>query len=101
MTAAALSPAARRDLLEAVNWIARDNPGAARALRRNVAKTAVVIAEHPDVGSPRPEIVPTPFRYMALTGFPYIVVYHSDRGPPVIARIPHGGRDLPEVLRDF
>jgi toxin ParE1/3/4 len=101
MIAAALSPAARRDLLEAANWIAKDNPSAARALRRSVAKAAITIAEHPAAGSPRPDIVPLPFRCMVLTGFPYVVVYHADRTPPVIARILHGARDLPEVLRDL
>ncbi|WP_428493397.1 type II toxin-antitoxin system RelE/ParE family toxin [Rhodopila sp.] len=75
MTAAPLSPAARRNLLQAVTWIATDNPSAARALRQSVAKIATTIAEHPHAVSQRLDIVPQPFRIIALTGFPYIVVY--------------------------
>ena len=101
MTAARLSPAARRDLLVAMKWITKDNPAAARALRQDVAKVAITIGEHPYAGSLRPEIVQAPFRCMPLTGFPYVIVYHADRRPPVIARILHSASDLPEILRDL
>jgi toxin ParE1/3/4 len=40
MSAAELSPRARRDLLAAVRWIAKDNPTAARALRDAVVRAA-------------------------------------------------------------
>jgi toxin ParE1/3/4 len=32
---------------------------------------------------------------------PYVVIHHADRHPPVIARILHGARDLPEILHDL
>jgi toxin ParE1/3/4 len=101
MTAASLSAADRRDLLEATRWIAEDNLSAARALRRSVVRAAMTIGEHPEIGSFRPEIVHAPFRCMPLVGFPYVVIYHADRRPPVIARILHGARDLPEILHDL
>jgi toxin ParE1/3/4 len=101
MTAASLSVTARRDLLAATRWIAEDNPSAARALRRSVVRAAMTIGEHPEIGSLRPEIVQPPFRCMPLVGFPYIMIYHADRRPPVIARILHAARDLPEILRDL
>ncbi len=99
MTAARLSPAARWDLLDATNWITKDNPAAARALRDGLAKAALTIGEHPEAGPLRLEIVNALFRCMALVGFPYVIVYQADRRPPVIARILHGARDLPEILR--
>jgi toxin ParE1/3/4 len=34
-----------------------------------------------------------------LTGFPYVIVYTAARNPPLIVRILHGARDLPEILR--
>ncbi len=101
MTAARLSPAARRDLLAAMKWITKDNPAAARALQQVVAKTAITIGEHPYAGSLRPDIVAAPFRCISLIGFPYVIVYHADRRPPLIARILHGARDLPVILRDL
>ncbi|MGE5517203.1 MAG: type II toxin-antitoxin system RelE/ParE family toxin [Bacteroidota bacterium] len=99
MTAAQLSPQARRDLLDAVHWIAKDNPAAARALRDGVVLAARRIGEFPELGQLRPELAGAPYRFVALTGFPYVIVYNADRRPPLVVRILHGARDLPEVLR--
>jgi toxin ParE1/3/4 len=101
MTPAALSPRARRDLLAAVRWIAADNPAAARALRDAVAKAAQRIGEHPQLGILRPDFVEEPYRFLMLTGFPYLIVYNAARTPPLIVRILHGARDLPALLRDL
>lgn len=101
MIPAELSPAARRDLLAAVRWIANDNPAAARALRDAVAKAAERIGEHPRIGTSRPALADEPYRFLTLTGFPYIIVYNADRRPPRIVRILHGARDLPEILREL
>ncbi|PGH52897.1 hypothetical protein CRT60_23450 [Azospirillum palustre] len=101
MTAAALSPAARRDLLAAIRWIAEDHPAAARALRDTVARAAHRIGAHPLAGAQRPELADPPYRFVSLTGFPYIVVYNSERRPPLIVRILHGARDLSILLGDL
>jgi toxin ParE1/3/4 len=101
MTDARLAPSARRDLLEASRWIAKDNPAAAAALREGVAKVAQTIGEHPHVGNLRPAVANAPYRFLGLTGFPYLVVYNPDRRPPLIVRVLHTARDLPEVLRDL
>jgi len=101
MTDAILSSAARQDLLEAMRWISKDNPKAARALGDSVSKAAITIGEHPLAGRLRPEIVQAPYRCLPLTGFPYVIVYHADRRPVLIVRILHGARDLPELLRNL
>jgi toxin ParE1/3/4 len=101
MKAARLSPRARRDMLEAASWIARDNPAAARALRDAVAEAATRIGDFPLSGHLRPDIAGAPWRFVTLRGFPYVVVYNADRKPPLIVRILHGARDLPELLRDL
>jgi toxin ParE1/3/4 len=101
MTSAVLAPAARRDLLGAVRWIAGDNPAAARALRDSVAEAAKRIGVYNHIGVVRPELAAEPYRFVTLTGFPYIIVYNADRRPPLIVRVLHGARDLPEVLRDL
>jgi toxin ParE1/3/4 len=100
MTSARLAPAARRDLLEATRWIAADNPTAAVALREGVAKVARILGEHL-IGNLRPAVANSPFRFLGLTGFPYVVVYNPERRPPLIVRVLHTARDLPEVLRDL
>jgi toxin ParE1/3/4 len=96
-----LSPAARRDLLEAVRWVAKDNQAAARALRDTVVTTAQRIGEYRHFGFSRPDLAEEPYRFVVLTGFDYVVVYNADRNPPLILRILHGARDLPEILRDI
>lgn len=99
MTAVVLSPQARRDLLEAARWIAKDNPAAARAFRETVASAAGRLGDHPDVGVLKPELCDPPVRFLNLTGFPYVIVYDAERHPPLVLRVLHGVRDLPEVLR--
>jgi len=99
MKPAVLSPAARRDLLAAVRWIAKDNKPAALAFRNSVAKAAENIGEHINLGSLRPELAEAPYRFVTLTGFPYIIVYNAALRPLTITRIIHGARDLTELLR--
>jgi toxin ParE1/3/4 len=100
MIPAAFAPRARRDLLAAVRWIAKDNLAAAQALRDAVATAADRIGAHPSIGVSRPDLVDDPYRFLVLTGFPYLIVYNAARRPPLILRILHGARDLPELLRD-
>jgi toxin ParE1/3/4 len=95
---AQLSPRARRDLLAAVAWIARDNPPAARALRDAVARASERLSLLPRTGTERPDIADPPVRFLVLTGFPYLLVYDAESDPPLILGIVHGARDLPGTL---
>jgi len=88
-------------LLDAVRWIAYDNPTAARALRTSVVKAATNIGTYPHFGVFRSDLADAPYRFVMMTGFPYVIVYNADRRPPLIVRILHGARDLPEILRDL
>ncbi len=98
MKRAVLSPRARRDLLEAARWIAADNPAAARAFRDSVAQSAGRLGDHPEIGFERLELCEPPVRFLPLTGFPYIIVYDATAAPPLILRVLHAARDLPEIL---
>jgi toxin ParE1/3/4 len=98
---AVLSPRARTDLLEAVRWIAKDNPNAARGLRDAVVRAAGRIGAHPHLGVTRSDFAPETIRFLPLAGFPYVIVYHAEEAPPLILRVLHGARDLPEVLRNL
>jgi len=99
MKSAVLSPRARHDLLEAVRWIARDNPTAAKGLRNAVVKAAQRIVAHPRIAPARLELAEESIRFLTLTGYPYVLVYDSNREPPLILRCLHGARDFPTVLR--
>src|SRR5271170_2382528 len=100
MTAALLSRRARGDVLSAARWIADDNPAAAQAFRQAIERVATLIGEHTRIGHTRPELAGATYRFPGLTGFPYVVVYNADRSPPLIVRVLHWARDLPELLQD-
>jgi len=102
VSAATLSPSASRDVDAAVELIAQDNPIAAQGLLNAVLGAAERIGEHPLIGMHRPDLTTNPrYRFLVLTGYPYLIAYAADRDPPVIVRIVHGARDLPRVLRDL
>lgn len=101
MKPAVLSLRARQDLLDAVRWIARDNPLAARALTESVAAAARRLGDHPESGFARPALADPPARFLVLTGSPYVIVCDAAMRPPVILRVLHGARDLPELLHDL
>jgi toxin ParE1/3/4 len=97
MMPALLSPRAEDDLIKAMRWIARDNRSAARRLRQLISEAAVRIAEHPQVGIRRLDIASGQYRFLPLTGFPYVIVYHAEKIPPRIIRVLHGARDIPNL----
>jgi toxin ParE1/3/4 len=101
VSAATLSGRARGDLRSAARWIARDNPPAARALRRAVTAAAQRLGDFPLAGVERRDLAAPPVRFLILSGFPYVLVYDAGPRPPVILRVLHSARDLPEVLRDL
>nr|WP_245613232.1 type II toxin-antitoxin system RelE/ParE family toxin [Skermanella stibiiresistens] len=96
-----LAPWARRDLLAAVRWIAKDNPSAATALRDTVVGAAHRIGQHPRIGTVRNDLAPQNVRFLPVSGFPYVIVYDARSEPALILRVLHGARELPELLRDL
>ena len=101
MEPARLSPQARRDAKDTTRWIMADDPIAARAFRATIHKATILLAEYPLVGRERLDLADPPVRFLSLTEFPYVLVYDSATAPPLILRILHGARDLPELLTDF
>ena len=100
VTRAVLSPAAERDILEIIEWIAAENPIAARGFRVAVDRLATAIGVHPRIGAMKPHLASPPIRLLRIRGFPHVVVFTPERSPPLIVRVLHGARDLPEVLRE-
>ena len=98
MKAAILSSQARKEFLEALRWIAKDNPASAVALKDVVYQAARNLGNHPLSGRECTDLASPPIRFLTLTGFPYIIVYDAALKPPVILRFLHGARDLPSLL---
>lgn len=92
---------AQIEIREAATWIRKDNRRAAATFREALQGLARLIGEHPMVGHARPELAREPFRFAVVRGFPYVVVYDPAPARPVIVRVVHGARDLPEVLSDL
>jgi toxin ParE1/3/4 len=92
---------AQADLRAAVDWIAKDNPTAARALRIAVGEAARRIGARPGIGAARPHPGTGRHRFLVLRGFPYLLVYTADTSPPRILRVLHIARDLPPLLADL
>jgi len=83
-----------------MEWIARDNPVAAQGLLDAVLNAAERIGQYPQIGAHRPDLTASArYRFVVLTGYPYLIAYAVDRDPPVIVRVLHGARDLPRLLR--
>lgn len=101
MKPAVFSPQARRDVLDAVHWIVADNPGAARAFRATVEKAAIRLGEYPLLGRVCSKLADAPVRFLPLTSFPYVLIYDAKATTPLVLRVLHGARDLPELLGDI
>ena len=101
MIRAVLSPAAERDVVEIVTWIAAENPTAARGFRMALEQLAIAIGDHPESGAVKPHIASPPARFLPIRGYPHVAVYTPARDPPLILRVLHGARDLPDILHDL
>jgi toxin ParE1/3/4 len=98
---AVFAPAARADLRQAAAWIARDNPGAAQALRDAALRGAARLGANPLLGATRPKLGAERFRFLLLRGFSYVMVYTAETVPPRILRVLHSARDLPTILAEL
>ena len=79
MTRAVLSPAAERDILAIIEWIAAENPVAARGFRVALDRLATTIGQHPLVGALKPHLASPPIRFLPIRGYPHVVVYTPER----------------------
>lgn len=92
---------ARTDLLQAVTWIAREDPIAADRLRIAAQEAARAIGEHPRIGAVRLEFAPERFRFLVLRRFPYLILYEPELEPPRILRVVHAAQDLAVLLAEL
>lgn len=84
-------PAAEADLAEIQDYIARDNPLAARLFVDSLQVRCRVIAAMPSIGRPRYDLMSG---LRAITLDDYLVFYGTTDDDVVIERIIHGRRDI-------
>ncbi|MDQ2803334.1 MAG: type II toxin-antitoxin system RelE/ParE family toxin, partial [Pseudomonadota bacterium] len=71
------------------------------ALLNAALRAAEKLAARPMLGRLRAELLPAPYRFWSLRGFPYLLVYNAAVVPPRILRVLHAARDLPAMLSDL
>ncbi len=101
MSAARLAPRARSDLRAAIRWISQDSPSAARGLREAISEAVERLGDYPELGRERPGLLRQRYRVFSMTGYPDLLIYDAVQRPPLVMRILHGARDLPEALSDL
>ena len=67
-----LTPSARRDFLDAVAFIQRDNPDAARTFRRRAETKLRRLERFPRSGRPIPEFPDLPHREVIVAPYPFV-----------------------------
>ena len=92
-----IAPEASRDLREIRNYIAKDNPEAARRVVTRLRDMARLLAGAPALGRRRPELGRDLRSFMADR---YVLFYRPLQGATGIevARVLHGARDLDAVF---
>jgi len=78
------------DLIEAQNYIARDNPAAAEAVAQRVWDATKRLSDHPEIGR-QGHVRGT--REWPVSQSPYLIVYRVKNDAVEILRIWHGRRD--------
>lgn len=80
---------------EAAEYIAKDNPEAARRLVAEAFRQTDLLADHPEIG--RPGRVPGT-REFVMSGFPYLIPYRVRHDRVEILRVFHSARRWPASL---
>ena len=95
---AQLAPPAQQDLRQAIIRIAAEQPAAAKRLRDATGTALRRLGANPFLGASRPALAAPHYRFLALRGFPYVMVYTADTTPPRVLRVLHMARDIAALL---
>jgi len=97
MTPYIIAPAAKLDLVEIRDYLARRGGRsiAARVLRE-LRQAMVRIADRPGLGHAREDLAHESLRFYRV--YKYLIVYRNKTTPIGIVRILHGARDVSQIL---
>ncbi len=88
------TPAARQDLVDILEYIAKDKPNAAMAWIEKIEAKCLLLAENPDLGELQPHLGDA---IRATTVGRYIVFHRKSLGRVEILRVIPGDRDIRNV----
>ncbi|MGA3236403.1 MAG: type II toxin-antitoxin system RelE/ParE family toxin [Bryobacteraceae bacterium] len=84
-----LHPLAAQDITEIWEYIAEDNPLAARRVREEILSRIRAVVPFPNQGHKRPDLTSRPLRFILVREYP-IAYTHGRRSPRVMAEAPLG-----------
>ncbi len=91
-----ITPQARDDIRQIVEFVAQRNAQAARTVFDALATGIRAVGRRPGIGHVRDDIVDESLRFLPV--YSYLNVYRGDIRPVQIVRILHGARDLRNAL---
>ena len=91
-----LTPAARGDLEEIVDYIAKDSPDAAQRVRLELRNSMRMLARTPGMGHFRSDLSHEPLRFWQVYSF--LIIYRSETRPLQIVRVLRAARDVRTIL---
>ena len=86
------TPSSRRQFLEGLAYIRRDNPRAARKFRDRAERILKRLSEYPDSGGVIPEFPELPHREVLID--PYRFFYRVEKKTVWIVAVWHGAQDV-------
>lgn len=86
----ALHPLAAQDITEIWEYIAADNPLAARRVREEIYSAIRALFPFPGVGHRRPDLTAKPLRFILVRE--YLIAYAPEERPLWIVAVMHGRR---------
>jgi len=94
------APQAAADFDEAVGWLLDRAiaPAAAEKLLQAVLDAGERLADRPQLGRRRPDLLPDPFRFWSLPRFGLLLVYDPTTSPATILRILKTAQDFGPLL---
>ncbi|HXJ93899.1 MAG TPA: type II toxin-antitoxin system RelE/ParE family toxin [Terriglobia bacterium] len=90
-----LHPLAAQDITEIWEFIAEDNPLAARRVREDILTAIRRLVPFPHQGHRRPDLTSRPLRFILVRD--YLIAYAPDEKPLWVVAVMHGRRS-PRVL---
>ncbi|HVA72634.1 MAG TPA: type II toxin-antitoxin system RelE/ParE family toxin [Candidatus Limnocylindrales bacterium] len=90
-----LHPGAAQDVTEIWEFIAEDNPLAARRIREDLLNAIRKLVPFPHQGHQRPDLTSRPLRFQTIRD--YLIAYAPDQKPLVVIAVLHG-RCNPRII---
>ncbi len=97
----ALHPLAAQDITDIWEYIAEDNPIAARRVREEILNGIRAVVRFPHSGYRRPNLTSRPLRFKLVRE--YVIAYAPEKKPLWVVAVFHGRRDplvIAAVLRE-